>query len=159
MKLKIGVTGHQQRDGLDWLWVRSQIDRFLVGKPLIVGYSSLAAGTDQVFAEAILERAGKLVAVIPKDDYSSYFQDEALKNFQSLMTRAQIIDLHSIKADGGAFLDAGKWIAREVDRLVAVWDGEPAEGTGGTGDVVAYALALGKAVHLIDPIKRTTADL
>lgn len=157
--MKIGVTGHQQRDGLNWPWVRAQIDRFLIGKTSITGYSSLAAGTDQVFAEAILDRAGKLVAVIPKDDYSSYFEGDALRNFRRLIKSAEVIELNSTKTDGGAFLDAGKWIAREVDRLVAVWDGEPAEGTGGTGDVVAYALTLGKPVLHIDPINRITAQL
>ena len=37
------------------------------------------------------------------------------------------------------FLEAGKYVVDACDLLFAVWDGETAEGRGGTGDVVAYA--------------------
>lgn len=156
--MKVGVTGHQQRAGIDWLWVRSRIDRYLSGKSIIVGYSSLAAGTDQIFADAVLDAGGKLIAVLPMEDYASQFEDEPLKEYERLLTKAQIVELRSKKSDEGAFLDAGKWIARDVDRIVAVWDGEDAIGRGGTADIVAYAIALGRQVHHIDPIKRTTTD-
>ncbi|WP_313800987.1 hypothetical protein [Sphingobium sp.] len=157
--MKIGVTGHQQREGIDWQWVRSHIDRYLAGKSIIVGYSSLAVGTDQIFADAVLDAAGKLIAVIPMEGYSSQFEDEPLKNYEKLLEKAQIVDLQSKKSDEGAFLEAGKWIARNVDRIIAVWDGEDAVGKGGTADIVAYAISLGRQVYHIDPIKRTTADL
>ena len=157
--MKVGVTGHQQREGINWPWVRLCINRYLVGKPMIYGYSSLAAGADQLFAEVVLERRGKLIAVIPMDEYSSHFQSDDLENFVRLSRNADKVELRSTKTDSGAFLDAGKWIAREADRMVAVWDGEPAMGLGGTGDIVSYALSLGKPVHHIDPFKRLVLDL
>lgn len=157
--MKIGVTGHQRRDGIDWNWVRHHIDLYLIGKPIITGYSSLAAGTDQIFADAVLDRGGKLVAVIPIPKYIDHFQDEALKRFKQLRSVSHIIELNSHKSDNWAFLDAGKWIAREAERIIAVWDGEPAAGAGGTGDVVAYALSLGRLVHHIDPIKEAVTDI
>lgn len=156
--MKVGVTGHQQREGIDWPWVRSCIDRYLSGKPIILGYSSLAAGTDQIFADAVLDAGGKLIAVLPMEEYASQFEGEALKEYERLLGKAQIVDLRSKKHDEDAFLDAGKWMVRDVDRVVAVWDGEDAVGRGGTADVVAYAISLGRQVHHIDPIKRTTAD-
>lgn len=125
----------------------------------MIGYSSLAAGTDQIFAELVLSCGGKLVAVIPVEDYSEFFNEEALAHFSELLSKAQAIELKSNKADERAFLDAGKWIARETDRLIAVWDGKPAEGPGGTGDIVAYALSLGRAVHHIDPLRKVITDL
>lgn len=157
--MKVGVTGHQQREGIDWPWVRSRIDRYLAGKSIIFGYSSLAAGTDQIFADAVLDAGGTLIAVVPMEDYASQFKDEQLKEYRRLLVRAQNVQLRSKKSDEGAFLDAGKWIARNVDCIVAVWDGEDAAGRGGTADIVAYAMALGRQVHHIDPIKRTTADV
>lgn len=153
------MTGHQRRDGVDWQWVRAQIGRFLAGKPFVTGYSSLAAGTDQIFADVVLERGGKLIAVIPLEGYSAHFEAEALQHFRMLSSKAQIVELKSAKSDNWAFLDAGKWIVREADSIIAVWDGEPAEGAGGTGDIVTYALSVGKKVHHIDPIKRVTIDL
>lgn len=157
--VKVGVTGHQERDGIDWSWVRTRIDRYLAGRVSLYGYSSLAAGSDQVFAEVVLERDGKLIAVIPMAGYSDHFDQAQLRNFARLSAKAQLVELKSTKPDNIAFLDSGKWIAREVDHIIAVWDGEPAAGIGGTGDIVAYALSLGKRVHHIDPIKRTTTDL
>jgi hypothetical protein len=38
-----------------------------------------------------------------------------------------------------AYLAASEAVLVTVDRLVAVWDGKPADGHGGTGDVVAAA--------------------
>jgi hypothetical protein len=157
--LKIGVTGHQEREGIEWPWVRSKVDRYLTGKVQLVGYSSLAAGTDQLFADAVLERGGKLIAVVPISDYASHFEGDSLKHYRKLLTASEVIELKSTKQDSRAFLDAGKWVAREAERLIAVWDGEPAEGAGGTGDIVAYALSLGRPVHHIDPIKQIVSDL
>lgn len=157
--MKVGVTGHQQREGIDWQWVRSRIDRYLAGKSMILGYSSLAAGTDQIFADAVLDAGGKLIAVLPMEDYASRFEDDALEEYERLLAKAQIVDLRSQRHDEGAFLDAGKWIARDVDCVVAVWDGQGAIGRGGTADIVAYAVSIGRRVHHINPIKRTTADL
>ncbi|QOV96588.1 hypothetical protein [Novosphingobium sp. ES2-1] len=157
--MKIGVTGHQQREGIDWRWVRSRIDRYLAGKSIIFGYSSLAAGADQIFADAVLDAGGTLIAVVPMEDYPSQFKDEPLREYSRLLAKAQIVQLRSRKPDEGAFLDAGKWIARNVDCLVTVWDGEDAAGRGGTADIVVYAMALGRQVHHIDPIKRKTADI
>ena len=45
----------------------------------------------------------------------------------------------------------GTFLVRQVDILVAVWDGAPAEGPGGTGDVVAHALDAHKPVIWIVP--------
>jgi hypothetical protein len=37
------------------------------------------------------------------------------------------------------------------DRLLAVWDGKPAQGLGGTGDIVAYAKSRGLPTTVIWP--------
>jgi hypothetical protein len=49
-----------------------------------------------------------------------------------------------------AYLDCGMATVDGSDVLLAVWDGEPARGKGGTGDVVAYARSLGRPLVLID---------
>jgi len=43
-----------------------------------------------------------------------------------------------------------------ADLLIAVWDGKPARGPGGTADVVAYAASAGKPYVWLDPIRLTT---
>lgn len=157
--LKIGITGHQERKGIDWVWVRSLLERLLATKAKLIGYSSLAVGTDQVFAETVLNEGGQLTAVIPIENYVSYFKGEALEQYKRLLALANVIELRSTKQDEQAFLDAGKWIVRNVDQIVAVWDGEQAEGAGGTGDIVSYAISLSKPVVYINPITRKVVDL
>ena len=157
--MKIGITGHQEREGIDWEWVKIKVERYLVGKSRIIGFSSLAKGTDQLFANAVLDHGGTLIAVIPVNDYETYFKGYDLDEYQRLLAASDPIELGSIKRDAQAFLDAGKWIVREVDKMIAVWDGEPAEGAGGTGDIVEYAKALNKPVLHLNPMSEIVVDL
>jgi len=50
-----------------------------------------------------------------------------------------------------AFFAAGKAVVDACDWLIAVWDGEPARGLGGSADVVAYARNQGRRVDVIWP--------
>lgn len=43
------------------------------------------------------------------------------------------------------------WLVGLVDELIAVWDGKPARGYGGTADVVAYAERTGVPVRVLWP--------
>ena len=157
--MKVGITGHQEREGIDWKWVRSLLNKILANKPALVGYSSLAAGTDQIFAEALLSNGGQLKAVLPIKEYEAFFEGAALQEYERLLTLSEKIELKSLKGNEQAFLDAGKWIVEHSDEMIAVWDGEQAEGKGGTGDIVAYAISLGKPVIHINPISRETIGL
>lgn len=49
-----------------------------------------------------------------------------------------------------AYLDCGMETVNGSDVLLAVWDGQPARGKGGTADVVAYAESIGKPLVVID---------
>lgn len=50
-----------------------------------------------------------------------------------------------------AHLDQSRFLVRWADVLVALWNGEPAQGAGGTADAVRLALAKGVPVVWIDP--------
>lgn len=45
----------------------------------------------------------------------------------------------------------GNLLAKQADLILAIWDGRPAGGPGGTADVVALALAQDKSIIRIDP--------
>ncbi|MGD1032644.1 MAG: hypothetical protein ABSA05_16060, partial [Opitutaceae bacterium] len=49
-----------------------------------------------------------------------------------------------------AYLDAGMETVHGADIVLAVWDGEPARGKGGTADIIAYARDLGRPLLIID---------
>ena len=151
----LGITGHQERPGIDWAWVRCAVAEEIARhrKP-IEGLSSLAKGADQVFAEAILAAGGSLVAIIPISDYEKYFDDNYLTKYKSLLKKSKSIHLKSDGDDEDAFLKAGIYVADHCDILIAVWDGKVAEGKGGTGDVVNHALENRKSFVHIDPFKR-----
>jgi hypothetical protein len=46
---------------------------------------------------------------------------------------------------------AGRSVADRSDLLLAVWDGAPAAGFGGTADVIRYARERSKAVEIVWP--------
>ncbi len=158
---KIGVTGHQARSGLDWSWTRSSIAAALRdAAPVREALTSLAIGTDQVFAEEALRLAIKVKAIIPFSDYARCFENSGLDAYRSLLARCtETVVLERTGSDQDAFLAAGMRVVDECDLLLAVWDGEPAVGPGGTAEVVAHALACGRRVVHLNPFLRTASEL
>lgn len=155
--LKIGITGHQKRDGADWAWVAQELARIIAAHKLpIEGWTSLAAGADQAFARAILDRGGALVAVIPIVEYERFFERaEDVQEYRRLLDASRRIIQLDDPDPGGAFFCAGRRIVEECSSLIAVWDGEPSKGHGGTADIVAYARTRGEAILVINPISRS----
>lgn len=156
---RIGVTGHRSIPPEAYAHVRAGLRTALyeTGDPL-EALSSLAVGADQLFARLALARGARLTAVIPSDDYEECFDEEAeLKDYLALKSLAgREVRLDFRHSTDEAYYAAGTWIADHCDRLVAVWDGLPARGLGGTGDIVTYARALGRPVTVIwrDGVRR-----
>ncbi len=61
------------------------------------------------------------------------------------------MQLEHAEPGGQAYLDAGLVLLDRADTLIAVWDGQQARGTGGTGEVVEEARARGIAVVVVWP--------
>ncbi len=151
--MKIGITGHQRlKNSSDWTKVQTRLTGLLdkAEKPLI-GLTSLAIGADQMFAEAVLQCGGTIEAIIPFYGYEMKFNEGPDREaFQRLLEQASRIEtLEKQGTDEEAFLAAGKRIADVCDNMIAVWDGQPAAGIGGTGDIVNYCNSYGKPVELI----------
>ncbi|MER5874164.1 hypothetical protein [Streptomyces sp. NPDC002044] len=149
---RIGVTGHRSIPGRALAHVESAL-RAVLGRhegPL-EALSSLADGADQLFAAIALEHGADLTVVIPSGDYEDAFEDaEALARYRGLKCRAaQEVRMDFAHSTDEAYYAAGTYIADSCDRLVAVWDGLPARGHGGTAEIVAYARTLGKPVTVI----------
>ncbi|MCX4961888.1 hypothetical protein [Streptomyces virginiae] len=149
---RIGVTGHRAIPDSVLGHVESALRAVLGGhEGPLEAFSSLAEGADQLFATIALEHGADLTVVIPSGDYEDAFEDpEALVRYQSLKNRAtQEVRMDFARSTDEAYYAAGTYIADSCDRLVAVWDGQPARGHGGTAEIVAYARALGKPVTVI----------
>jgi hypothetical protein len=158
--MRVGVTGHQKREGIDWRWVSRAVDAELELRPTIeLAVSSLAEGADQVFARCAIEHHIPVLAVIPIDNYASYFEAEALLEYRSLLTQSKCVDLGLTGDPETAFLQAGRYIVEHVELLFAIWDGKRAAGRGGTADIVTYAQQRDCPIIHIDPIAQTIKPL
>ena len=154
--MKIGVTGHRNLYNSDW--VKSEILRILrEQESSLIGITSLAIGADQLFAEAILDCGGTLQVIIPCKGYASSFDEHGLKEYQRFLALATSTEmLPEFPSDEEAYLAAGKRVVDLSDLLVAIWNGKPAAGLGGTADIVVYARHEGKNYIHINPDTRET---
>lgn len=154
---RIGITGHRILAEQDR--VRAGIDHALdriaeADSRRLTVYSSLAEGADQLAAEAVLARPeGRLVAVLPfpLDRYTQVFESApARAGFARLLALAQdVITLPPASTPGQAYENAGRFLLARCDVLLAVWDGNLAQGQGGTGEIVRAARALGKPCVIV----------
>jgi hypothetical protein len=153
--MKVGITGHQEREGVDWDWVGETLTHELAGLTgVTLAFSSLAAGSDQVFARAALAVGIPVMAVIPMEGYERFFPPPARAAYRALLRVCDVTNLGWTGDDQEGFFAAGKFIVDSSDLLFAVWDGKNSKGVGGTGDVVAFALAKSRWVVHVDPISQ-----
>jgi hypothetical protein len=159
--MRVGITGHQHLDDPEaWPWVagvlRAELAR--VATPL-VGVTSLAVGADQLFARLVLERDGTIHAVLPFADIERSFSPDQVPAYLELAKQATVEVLETPGTDEDAYLAAGQRVVDLSDIVLAVWNGNPAKGKGGTADVVAYAIRRGVPLIHIDPVSRTIRQL
>jgi hypothetical protein len=150
----IGFTGHQIIPIKAQDLIRDGIEKelFNYGSE-IVGVSALAAGADQLFADIVLTYGGSLHVIIPCYGYERTFsREEDLQHYNDLLERADVVEiLNHEKPSEDAYLDAGHRVVDLSNFLIAVWDGEPAKGMGGTADIVQYAKEHGVHVRIVWP--------
>jgi hypothetical protein len=141
----VGVTGHRiLPDPRLWKWVRAEIDAALSSAaPPLVGVTGLAEGADQKFAQAVLAAGGSLHAVLAFEGFGDSLEgDDARTAFADLLACAAVVEtIPPSETRELAYLAEGARVIELSDMLVAVWNGEPARGTGGTAEIVDRALA------------------
>jgi hypothetical protein len=118
-----------------------------------IGLSSVAAGSDQLFVQQVLDQGLSWHAILPlpRTQFQQDFTPEDWAVAQGFLARAdhvRVIGESASREDG--YLDCGMETVNDADVLIALWDGQPARGKGGTAEVVDYASALGKPVLIID---------
>jgi hypothetical protein len=197
--LSVGVTGHRadvlpvgsvdplQSRIREVLLLVAEAGRDLLHKeqdcfaplpPRMRFVSPIADGADQIAAEVALDLGWELQAVLPfgRAEYrASLANSGARERFDKLLERATCaLELPGDKdRELDAYVMTGRATVAHCDMLIAVWDGLPPRGRGGTGEVVQLAITRGTAViHLppesdaparllwsaFDPTVLTTAD-
>lgn len=152
--VRIGVTGHRHLTPTTVELVTHAIEACIAQHAArrVVGISCLAEGADQIFANIVLGRGGRLEVVIPAVEYRMKMTDEVRADFDRLVDRAiRVTTLPYQEAKGPAYMAASLVLVERSDLLIAVWDGQRAAKFSGTGDVVDYARQVGVPVEVIWP--------
>lgn len=169
----VGITGHRAERIEDWGQVRARIDEVLgniqaaldrlaedplfeAGQHPLRLVSALAEGADRIAAQAALDLGQVLEAVLPfvPEEYETDFAGpEAVEDFRRLLAQASatiVLDGHN-SGRPLAYEACGNTMLDNCDLLIAVWDGEPGRGRGGTREIIDQAAQRCMPVIVIPP--------
>lgn len=152
--MRVGITGHRGLDADVERRVRAMLGEAVAayGPAELVGISCIADGPDSWFADAVLERGGRIEVVAPAARYREGLPAWHHETFDRLMSTASDVHATGLTESTSQAHQAGSEILVGLaDELLAVWDGKPARGYGGTADVVAYAERHGTPVRVLWP--------
>jgi hypothetical protein len=149
---------------------KESIDQVRTAGTTAISYrvlSPLAEGADRVVARAVLDYPDTcLDAVLPLtlEDYLEDFKtEESRKEFKELLDRCRkpvFLRTRHIRDDRqnpvaqaelrrDAYAEVGRYVVDHCDVLIAVWNGEPANGHGGTAEIVQYAKEQRRPILLV----------
>jgi len=159
--MRVGITGHQDLGNEETTqWLRKELEDTISQLQIKYGYSCLALGADQLFASILLKWKIPLIAVIPSKNYEQTFDEKFRSQYKRFLEHAfERIELNYEEPSEIAFFDASKLIVNDCDLMIAIWNGLPAKGLGGTADVVKYATEVHRKVIHINPISKTIKRL
>ncbi|MFQ5624097.1 MAG: NAD-binding protein [Paracoccaceae bacterium] len=165
---RIGVSGHRDPAiALSNKDVVAQIERVMrdlrdrYPGHLFEIWSPLAEGADRLVAELAMRRLDARLHVplpLPLDRYRDDFvhrdgpdaatrTEASLRAFHSLLDRAcLVVELPAQAAEDGSaialrhrqYASVGAFLLQHCDEMIFVWDGAPAAGHGGTGQIVEW---------------------
>ncbi|MCP2331074.1 hypothetical protein [Actinoalloteichus caeruleus] len=150
----LAITGHRGLGPDTEELVATELRRTLAKRAdeLLVGMSCVADGADTLFARSVLDAGGSLVVVVPAAQYRDSLPAGHRPVYDALLARAtDVVRLGYQRSTSESHMRAGVRMVEEADELVAVWDGEPARGYGGTADVVRAARERGVPVTVVWP--------
>lgn len=144
----IGVTGHRDLDNVEQ--IASSVDEVLreirnaYPDESLTIISPLAEGADRLVVWRAMESNDvRLVVPLPLEisEYMlDFFRISSKAEFVTLLEQAsKVIELPTEETREASYLAAGLYVLDHSDVLIAVWDGQPAGGPGGTGQIVAEA--------------------
>jgi hypothetical protein len=164
--LRVGVTGHRWlhsedetlaevvRDVLRELRDVCAVSSTATTRVGLTVLSSLAEGADRVVAAAGLAIGARLEVVLPlaESDYRTDFGDaESDGQFATLLAEAASVTVApGSRPRPAAYEVAGETVLQRSDVMLALWDGLPSRGPGGTAELVAATEAAGKPLVWIE---------
>jgi hypothetical protein len=129
----------------------------------------LAEGSDRLAAKEVLKLPDSRIEVVlplTKEDYLQDFNtQESRQEFEGLLILARrpiTLKRQNLseefpqgdlaEARRRAYEDVGRYVVDHCDILIALWDGEPSRGKGGTAEIIDYAEKRNRPVIIISTI-------
>ena len=149
----LGVTGHRDISPNAIKRIKQQLNdafyelkQYYPNTPLVL-ITPLAEGADRLVADIALEHDVELCVALPmsSDEYQKDFSSpESRKRFTDLLQASKgchvITGFDPEQQRDLCYANVGRWLVDHSDILIALWDGQMNELSGGTGEVVQYAL-------------------
>lgn len=165
-QIVVGVTGHRPNrlavDKVDLIRrdiakTLGKIEKKYPGAQFQLA-SGLAEGADRLTAFSALGAGWKLTAILAfhRRRFEEDFQTpESIGEFRALVNSSgKIVEpaprWHRDRPVEDGYSAVGDWLVSKSDILLAIWDGKPSQGRGGTVDVVERARDKGVSVIWID---------
>ena len=115
--------------------------------------SPLAEGSDRLVAEEALKAGYALYAPLPfpRTEYEKDFPD-SVDAFRTLLQRAETLELDGARGEleSESYQEVGRFVVRNCDLLIAIWDGRRERGPGGSAEIIRFATRTGLPVWWID---------
>jgi len=126
----------------------------------LVALSGLASGADTLFAEAVMAQRITLDACLPYAQFAESFAPGAERErFATIQRYCRLVhQLPFTARSKDAYMALGYWLVDSCDLLITAWNGRPAVGRGGTGDVVAYARAERRPLIHVHTLEHRVVD-
>jgi len=148
----IGFTGHRHLP--DEAKSRSLILQFLKEQKeniqvSVYGISSVASGGDLLFAESciFLGIPLRVLLPLPKEQFREDFDEGTWKRVEDVICQALSVEVTGEDESRDArYYECGIETVLQCRLLLALWDGEPSRGLGGTEQIVSFAKIEGRPV-------------
>ncbi len=153
--LAIGFTGHRSLP--DEAGSRQAIRNFLARQKeshqgIVYGVSSAASGGDQIFAESCIELGIPIRILLPRPapQFRSDFDEASWQRTQRILNAAISVETVTGSEDQNEqYYDCGVRTVSDCQLLIALWNGLPSRGAGGTEEMIDYARKIGYPVAWI----------
>jgi hypothetical protein len=172
-RLRLGLIGHRTLATPDKL---TQAVRELLRESLfsdlgleasdtpiqLAAVTSLADGADRLLAGVVLEQPeARLEVILPfavELFRATLNSDGDRKEFDAMLKRdrsPRVLRQETQPSDQTerelAYRDGARELLNNCDVLIAIWDGHPAKGPGGTGETVEIARRRGRPLYIVSP--------
>lgn len=121
----------------------------------VYGVSSTAAGGDLLFAETCLELnlPIRVFLPLPKERFREDFDDPTWSRAERVMASALLVEVTGTGQESTErYYECGIETVQQSQLLIALWDGGPGGGVGGTADIVRFAKEQGRPIVWINSV-------